>query len=78
MDIYRIAVFDTITMQTDRHINNIFFLIDKKTKEVKVAPLIDNEFAFFGQGIKKVIKDKQTDIKEDISVLFKSKMNLSL
>ena len=66
LDIYRIAVFDTITMQTDRHINNIFFLIDKKTKEVKVAPLIDNEFAFFGQGIKKVIKDKQTDIKEDI------------
>ncbi len=66
MDIYKIAVFDTITMQTDRHINNIFFILDKKTKEVKVAPLIDNEFAFFGQGIEKVIKDKQTDIKEDI------------
>lgn len=66
MDIYRIAVFDTLTMQTDRHINNIFFIIDKKTKEVKVAPLIDNEFAFFGQGIEKVIKNRQTDIKEDI------------
>ncbi len=47
-DLYKIIVFDALTMQTDRNIFNINFIIDKQAN-LKVAPLIDNEFAFFGE-----------------------------
>ncbi len=69
-NLFRIAVFDTLTMQTDRHTNNIYFLFDKKTKEVTVAPLIDNEFAFFGQGLKYIIANGKTDVEEVIMPWF--------
>ena len=49
--LFKIIVFDYLTMQTDRHIFNVFFLEDKTTHEIKVAPLLDNEFAFFSIGL---------------------------
>lgn len=63
VNLYKIAIFDVITMQTDRHANNLYFLLDKKTKRITVAPLIDNEFAFFGQGLPKIIERGSIDIK---------------
>lgn len=69
-NLFKIAVFDTLTMQTDRHINNLYFLIDKKTKEVTVAPLIDNEFAFFGQGLKFIIANGRTDVEKEMMPWF--------
>ena len=46
LDFYKILVFDNITMQTDRHSWNLCFVYNKQTREYKVAPLFDNEFAF--------------------------------
>lgn len=46
VNLYKIAVFDSLTAQSDRHISNVFFIVNKKEKTLKVAPLIDNEFAF--------------------------------
>ena len=56
LDIYKIVVFDSLTMQSDRNSANVFFLINEETKELKVAPLIDNEFAFNLQNLSKNIK----------------------
>ena len=43
---YKIALFDCLTAQSDRHSSNIFFLVDEKKKTIRIAPLMDNEFAF--------------------------------
>lgn len=43
---YKYALFDCLTIQADRSKNNLLFLEDKKSKTIKLAPLIDNEFAF--------------------------------
>ena len=48
LDLYKMIVFDALTMQTDRNTYNIHFIVDKQAN-LKVAPLIDNEFAFFGE-----------------------------
>lgn len=48
LDLYKITLFDVLTIQSDRHRSNVFMLINKKAETVKVAPLIDNEFAFNG------------------------------
>lgn len=45
-DIYKIMVFDALTLQTDRHAYNVNILKDDKTCKMSVAKLIDNEFAF--------------------------------
>lgn len=66
-DIYKICVFDFLTMQTDRHESNLFFIKDKKEREIKVAPLIDNEFAFCGKALIKFISKnyiEENDVKE--------------
>ena len=46
IDLYRIAVFDYLTLQTDRNDGNINMVYNSKNKSYKVAPLFDNEFAF--------------------------------
>lgn len=48
IDLYKILIFDTLTLQTDRNENNINFLFEPG-KKIKVADLIDNEFAFCGE-----------------------------
>lgn len=47
--LYQTILFDTLTLQTDRNVNNINFLYDKTKKEITLAKLIDNEFAFCGE-----------------------------
>ncbi len=54
-ELYKMCVFDSLTMQTDRHISNIFFLENKLTHELTLAPLLDNEFAFFSIGLSKKV-----------------------
>ena len=49
VDLYKMIVFDTITLQTDRNPHNINMLYDGK--KIQVAPLIDNEFAFGGERL---------------------------
>ena len=48
-DIFKLMVLDALVFQEDRHINNVHFLHNKKTNEYKLAPIIDNEFAFAGK-----------------------------
>ena len=45
-DLLKMVVFDTLTMQSDRHNDNVHVIYNKKTKSVRVSPLIDNEMAF--------------------------------
>lgn len=52
IDLYKLIVFDTLTLQTDRNENNVNFLFSKQGT-IKVADLIDNEFAFCGELINK-------------------------
>ncbi|MBO5884930.1 MAG: HipA domain-containing protein [Clostridia bacterium] len=49
-DLYKIAVFDALTFQTDRHRNNVFF-IKGTDGSLRVAPLIDNELSFYGKNL---------------------------
>ena len=45
-DLYKILVFDALTLQTDRNNYNINFIYDKTQNTIFGAPLFDNEFAF--------------------------------
>lgn len=49
INLYKIILFDTLTLQTDRNARNINFIYDKKSKTLTTAKLIDNEFAFCGE-----------------------------
>lgn len=49
--LFKILVFDLLTLQTDRHNENLFFLKNETKKTIRLAPLIDNEFAFGGKKI---------------------------
>lgn len=62
-DLYKITLFDSLTMQSDRNSANIFFLIDEQNKTLKVAPLIDNEYAFNTQNFSKQLRENE-DIKD--------------
>lgn len=44
--LYKMSLFDALTMQTDRHTENVFFIVDGKKKTITLAPLLDNELAF--------------------------------
>ena len=69
LDLYKITLFDILTVQSDRHRSNVFMLINKKADTVKVAPLIDNEFAFNGLYFDTMLLDGDTITEET----FKSK-----
>lgn len=46
LDLYKIMIFDAITLQSDRNSFNINFILDNDFNSIKVSPLFDNEFAF--------------------------------
>ena len=45
-NLYKFIIFDTITLQSDRHEGNIQFIFNEDTAEIKLAPAFDNEYAF--------------------------------
>lgn len=55
IDLFKLIVFDTLTLQTDRHENNVNFLFEKG-KKISVATLFDNEFAFCGERLLKWVE----------------------
>ena len=57
-DLYKMLVLDALTMQEDRHANNIFFIRDTEDNSIRLAPLIDNEFAFALKTVDNFIKNK--------------------
>ena len=44
-DIYKVVVFDTLTLQSDRNSANLNFVFTQDN-QIKLAPLFDNELAF--------------------------------
>lgn len=44
--LFMYTIFDTITLQSDRHEGNIHFIFNDKSAEIKLAPAFDNEYAF--------------------------------
>jgi hypothetical protein len=66
-DLYKICLFDSLTMQSDRNSSNVFFLFNEQNKTIKVAPLIDNEYAFNTQNLNRELKDNY-DIYETLFV----------
>lgn len=44
--LYMYTVFDTITLQSDRHEGNIHFVFNDNSAKIKLAPSFDNEYAF--------------------------------
>ena len=49
--LYKLAIFDFLTMQTDRHAGNVFFLFNKGMYQLKPAPVFDNEFSFLANAL---------------------------
>ena len=45
-DLYKIMIFDALTLQSDRNAFNINFIFDSNYNTITVAPMFDNEFAF--------------------------------
>ncbi len=45
-NLFKILVFDALTLQTDRNNFNINFIINQRTHTLALAPMFDNEFAF--------------------------------
>lgn len=45
LDLFKIMIFDFLTIEEDRHLGNIVFIKDKNDT-LRLAPLFDNEFAF--------------------------------
>ena len=45
-ELYKIALFDALTFQTDRHDKNILFIAKESDNSLNPTRLIDNEFAF--------------------------------
>ena len=64
IDLYKITLFDAIVFQTDRHPSNLHFIHNKTTNSLKVAPLIDNEFAFYSEYIQSFIPEFEVDCVE--------------
>ena len=50
-----------LTMQTDRHVANIHFIYNKDDRSYRVAPIIDNEYAFGGQVLSKIMDHELAD-----------------
>ena len=50
-------LFDVLTLQTDRHLDNVCFIFDLKTRHVRPCPLLDNEFAFLGRTLQNIIEN---------------------
>lgn len=46
LDIYKIILLDTLTLQSDRHSTNLHFIKNNLEASFVVAPMFDNEFAF--------------------------------
>lgn len=44
--LFKILVFDALTLQTDRNNFNINFIVNQETHTLLLAPMFDNEFAF--------------------------------
>lgn len=61
---FKIALFDCLTAQGDRHDNNVLVLVDKDKKTVRLSPLIDNEFAYNIANLDAMISDDK-DIGDD-------------
>ena len=49
VDLYKLIVFDYITLQTDRNASNVNVIFRKDAKKCYMAPVFDNEFAFGGE-----------------------------
>ena len=60
-DMLKMVVFDTLTMQSDRHNDNIHVIYNKKTNTIKISPLIDNEMAFCAKTLFLSYDGKITD-----------------
>lgn len=44
--LYKMTIFDLLTFQSDRHLNNVSFILDQKNI-LRLAPMYDNEYSFF-------------------------------
>ena len=56
---YKLMLFDTLTLQTDRHLDNVNFIYDMIKRTVRPCPLLDNEFAFLGRTLQNIIDDTE-------------------
>ena len=56
--LYKMLVLDALTMQEDRHANNIFFIRNSLDNSIRLAPLIDNEFAFALKTVDDFVQNK--------------------
>ena len=57
--LYKTIILDTLTLQSDRHQQNINFIINKDNNEIKSAPYYDNEFAFIINDLDDIIRKKE-------------------
>lgn len=46
LNLYKLCIFDYLTFQGDRHMNNLFFVFNEDKQTIKFSPIIDNEMSF--------------------------------
>ncbi len=61
-DLFKMVVFDILTLQQDRHLTNIHIIDDKKQNKRMLSPLIDNEMAFGVITLNQKAEERKTDI----------------
>lgn len=54
VNMYKLAIFDLLTLQTDRHSGNIFFLNNKKSNTLRLSPIFDNELSFLSTHLQEM------------------------
>ncbi len=78
LNLYKICLIDELTLHTDRHSENIQFIKNTKTKEIKLSPIFDNEFAFCAFNLDNTVKDFRTIDFDIAKSLYSSSGNLLL
>ncbi len=81
-DLFKLTVFDYLSMQQDRHLLNIHIIDDKKNNFRYLSPIIDNEMAF---GVISIDKFISCDLKvtihkivDDMNEMFREIRSLSV
>lgn len=78
LKLYQICLIDELLLHTDRHSENIQFIENTKTNEIRLSPIFDNEFAFCSFNLDNTVQDYRTINFDIAKSLFSTSGNLLL
>ena len=78
LKLYQICLIDELLLHTDRHSENIQFIENTKTNEIRLSPIFDNEFAFCSFNLDNTVQDYREIDFNIAKSLFSTSRNLLL